>query len=256
MTGGALAGFGVLLTRPRHQAGELASAIETAGGLVFLFPVIDIVAQSVDDIAAAASALPSPDIIIFVSRNAVTCGLPGAATGNAIIAAIGPATRAALETAGQRVGIIPASGFTSEHLLQQAALRDVDGKTIRIVRGNKGRERLGAELRDRGARVDYLPVYERRPAQHNADELAQLDAAWKDAAINSVIVMSVDSLNSLVAALPGSCVKHLRKTPLVTPSNRVIQTAKELLPGAHAVLASGPGTEDMVRALMATASQQ
>ncbi len=256
MTGGPLAGFGVLLTRPQQQARELAGVIESAGGSAFLFPVIDIVARNREDIAADASALPNPDIIIFVSRNAVTCGLPGALSENAAVAAIGPATRAALESAGQHVGIAPATGFTSEDLLEEPALIDVAGKTVRIVRGSKGREFLATGLRDRGARVDYLPVYDRRPAPHTVDELAKLDAACSGGAINSVIVMSVDSLGSLIAALPGSCMERLRKTPLVTPSSRVIQTAEELLPGTQTVLASGPGTEDMIQALMATANQQ
>ena len=39
-----LDGAGVLITRPRHQAGKLADAIESQGGIAHLFPVIEILA--------------------------------------------------------------------------------------------------------------------------------------------------------------------------------------------------------------------
>ena len=256
MTEGALAGFGVLLTRPQHQADEIAAAIETTGGSVFLFPVIDIVARDPAEVASEARALPDPDIVIFISSNAVTYGLTGASSEHATIAAIGPATRSALEAAGQRVDIAPATGFDSERLLEEPQLAEVTGKTVRIVRGSKGRELLATCLKRRGARVDYISVYERRPTAHSADRLSELDAAWNEGTINSVIVMSVDSLNRLVAALPDPILDRLRKTPLVTPSNRVIQTANELLPGAPTILAGGPGTGDMIQALVATANRQ
>jgi len=42
MSESTLNGFGVLVTRPEHQADELATAIEDAGGEAIRFPVIDI----------------------------------------------------------------------------------------------------------------------------------------------------------------------------------------------------------------------
>ena len=42
----SLDGVGVLITRPQHQAGDLAEAIKARGGSVISFPVIKIVAQS------------------------------------------------------------------------------------------------------------------------------------------------------------------------------------------------------------------
>lgn len=253
MTRPDLAGIGVLLTRPRHQAGELATAIDRAGGSVVAFPVIEIVARAAEAISREARALADPDIVIFVSSNAVTHGLAYAAAKGAAVAAVGPATRDTLRSAGISVDIIPRKRFDSEHLLAEPALQDVAGKSIRIVRGNDGRELLAETLRQRGAVVDYLSVYERRAVQHDAEQLAELNAAWDRGSINRCVVMSVDSLFKLLAALPDSCICRLRQTPLVTPSARVIQTATELLPDAPLKLAAGPRSEDILQALAATA---
>jgi uroporphyrinogen-III synthase len=256
MTEAPLAGFGVLLTRPSHQAAELADAVKAGGGTVFEFPVIEIAPRDVESISSDAAQLPSADIVVFISSNAVACGLAHVACDGAAIAAIGPATRAALEAAGQEVDIAPVTGFDSERLLEAPELADVHGQTVRIVRGSKGRELLATVLRDRGARVDYISVYDRRPVAHSAQQLSSIENAWDSGLISSVIAMSVDSLNMLVAALPRSCIDRLWKTPLVTPSSRVIQTANELMPGADTVLANGPGAREMFQALAATADRQ
>ena len=89
-------------------------------------------------------SLPDPDITVFVSRNAVEFGI---AYAGGELAAIGPATAAAIRDAGSAVSICPASGFDSEHLLREPAFSDMAGKTVRIIRGNPGREKLATELR-------------------------------------------------------------------------------------------------------------
>ena len=115
----ALADVGVLVTRPTHQALDLAEAIEARGGTAICFPVIDIVARDAAETVAAAAALRDPDVVIYVSRNAVQFGLSYAAA--ASIGAVGPATAGAIEAAGRQVDIKPASGFDSEHLLAEPA---------------------------------------------------------------------------------------------------------------------------------------
>ena len=256
MSDAALAGINVLVTRPRHQSGELLAAIAAAGGKAVEFPVIDIVPLPAEQVRGQAIQLADPDIVIFISSNAVTHGLVYAGLGEAKIAAIGSATRSAIVAAGYAVDIFPAGRADSEHLLLEAELLDVTGMTIRIVRGTEGRELLADTLRTRGAHVDYLSVYERRPAEHDAQALAELDSAWASEGIHCAVVMSVDSLRKLVHAVPESCAGQLRKTPLVTPSERVIQTASELLPEAPVQLACGPACDEIMQALTATMNLQ
>ncbi len=249
MTEGPLTGTGVLVTRPRTQATELADAIERQGGQAFCFPVIEIIARDPHEIDADVAGQTTPDIAIFISRNAVEHGIRH--TGGALIAVIGPATGEAVQAAGRVVDIQPSSGYDSEHLLAEPALQDVDGKHIRIIRGSQGRELLAEELRARGATVDYLSVYERRLPDIDPDTLAELERRWRQGSINVITVMSVQSLANLDRILPEWCAAQVASTPLVTPSGRVLKEALDRYPASRPALAAGPGADDMVQAIIA-----
>ena len=251
MNDARLRGYGVLVTRPEHQADKLVAAIEEAGGEAIRFPVIDIEPQESADVSRCLETLPAADITIFVSTNAVMYGLHCANGEETVIAAIGPTTKSAIESAGGQVDIYPATGSDSEHLLAEAELQDVSGKKIRIIRGAGGREMLAETLRDRGATVDYLSVYRRLTRTYSPSLLAGLEQRWRGGQINCVIAMSVDSLNNLLEILPASCRELLGITPLATPSARVLQTASDKIPDAKVCLAESPQTDDMVRALIA-----
>ena len=245
----ALQGVGVLVTRPRTQAADLVAAIEKEGGTTYCFPVIDIAAIDETVVSAAASRLPKPDIVIFISRNAVEYGLQY--TAGSRIAVIGPATANAVAAAGHIVDIQPASGYDSEHLLREAELQTVVGKEIRIIRGDTGRELLAKELTERGANVSYLSVYQRRTPTADPEALASLEASWRAGDISIITVMSVQSLNNLVTLLPDWCRQQLETTPLVTPSGRVLKEALDLYPASRPVLAAGPQAHSMVQAMIA-----
>ena len=251
MTDNDLAGVGVLVTRPRRQAAELIEAISARGGSAIGFPVIEILPRDRHAVVSDADELHDPDIAIFVSSNAVHHGLDFSAS--ARTAVVGPATAAALESTGRNVDIASADGYDSEHLLDQAALQEVSGKHVRIIRGVGGRELLADTLRDRGAVVDYLEVYERMAPNYAAEQIAELEQQWRAGAVNVVTVMSVESLANLVSLLPEWCVAELGNTLLVTPAYRVIQEAWNQFPGIPTTLASGPQASSMVDAILASA---
>lgn len=250
MNDGALTGTGVLVTRPKNQSNELAGAIEVQGGYVFQLPVIDIKRRDAEAIQSDFADQPAADIVIFVSRNAVTFGAPFFMPGATRFAAIGPATRSAIEQAGLETHICAQTGFDSEHLLLHPELRDSKGKNVTIVRGNQGRELLTDTLTARGAIVSHLAVYERTVAATEDDVLAQLASIWRTGSIDFVTAMSVDSLKSLLKILSAECRTLLEKSSLVTPSKRVIQTALELLPATRVVLAKSPQASSMVDAII------
>jgi uroporphyrinogen-III synthase len=243
-----LAGTGVLITRPRHQAGALATAVESLGGSAILFPAIEIAPRSAAEIDADIKEIDDPDITIFVSPNAVKFGL--GYSGSGALAAIGPATAAAIVAAGKAVDIRPESGYDSEHLLAEKALKEVGGKVVRIIRGQRGRELLAETLRSRGARVDFLPVYERTAPTYGAKELEAISNRWLNGEVDVVTVMSAESLANLVAILPAACIDRLAGTPLVTPAARVIKEALDLFPGIPTTLARGPLLDEMVSAIL------
>jgi uroporphyrinogen-III synthase len=249
MSDTGLAGVGVLVTRPDQQADELAQLIESHGGQAFRFPTIKIVPRETAAVNACAAALPNPDIAIFVSSNAVRHGLELAE--DASIAAIGPATAAAIEAAGRSVDICPEAGFDSEHLLAEAAFEKISNATIRIIRGQDGRELLATTLRDRGATVDYLVVYDRLIPEYGTARIDEYASRWQSGDINVVTAMSVAALENLIALTPDSCMTLLARTPLVTPASRVIKEALNRFPDIPAVLAEGPRADEIVRTISA-----
>ena len=167
---------------------------------------------------------------------------------------IGPATAAAVAAAGRVVDIQPGDGYDSEHLLAEDRLQDVAGKCIRIIRGRSGRELLADELKKRGATVEYLSVYERRQPALDTDTRADLERQWRQGHINVVTAMSVESFINLVELLPVWCVSQLESTPLVTPAGRVLKEVLNRFPASRPILASGPGADEMVEAIIALQS--
>jgi uroporphyrinogen-III synthase len=250
MTDSPLKGVGVLVTRPRAQAAELVELIENKGGNAISFPVIDIVPRDESAIAADRALLPPPDIALFVSRNAVAHGIAHAE--GAIKGAVGPSTAAAIEASGQTIEIQPATGFDSESLLAEPTLLNVSGKTIRIIRGDGGRELLADTLRERGATVDYLSVYERVLPACSPELLGEVESTWRDGGLHAITVMSVRTLKNLIELLPDWCKQRIDNVPLVTPAARVIKEALNYYPLSKPFLASGPQADDMVDAIIAT----
>ncbi|MDH4071904.1 MAG: uroporphyrinogen-III synthase [Gammaproteobacteria bacterium] len=250
MNKGPLGGARILVTRPDDQSGELIAAIEAAGGEAIRFPVIRIVPRDAADTARDLGTIVRPDIIIFVSRNAVVHGLGCLRDFGAAIAAVGPATASAIEAAGVRVDILPTVAFDSEHLLETPELRDVAGKGVLIIRGETGRELIADTLSRRGASVSYLPVYRRERNELPAMQILAIARDLGALRIDAVTVMSVETLEALLALLPRNAHAALRETLLVAPGDRVIQTAAELVPGMPAIRAAGPSAADIVNALI------
>ena len=246
----ALAGVGVLVTRPKHQSAELIAAISAHGGLAIEWPVLEIIPRDSAAILADQQRLATPDIAILVSPNAVQFGLPFTAA--AKIGVVGPATARAVKAAGRNVDIRSVDGYDSEHLLAEKALQHVSGQHIRIIRGDAGRELIADTLRKRGAQVEYLSVYTRGIPAYSDAQLAGLEKQWRAGAVNVVTVMSVESFHNLISLLPDWCNNALGNTRLVTPATRVIQEALKQFPGIPATLAEGPTANDMLDAIMSS----
>ncbi len=247
----ALAGCGVLVTRPRHQAEDLARAIENAGGTAIRFPVIEIIGRDAKVVSTEYNALPEPDVVLFVSKNAAYFGRDIVIGDRSKIGAIGPATKYQLEDNGRSVGIFPTDAFDSEHLLTHPELNDVDGKRVTIVRGERGRALLGDKLEQRGADVSYLSAYRRQIRDVPEAEIAALDGIWRTGGVDIVTALSVESFENLMQLIAPSSIEFLQNTPLVAPSARVIQTALERLPNIPVIEATGPGNDDILKALVA-----
>lgn len=246
--GRPLAGVGVLVTRPEHQAASLCRLIEAAGGTALRFPVLAIEPPHAPATAAAViDRLETFDLAIFISANAVEQGLAAVRARRAwpaalATASIGEATARALRAHGLEPAVQPAGRFDSEALLEQPALADVAGRRIVIFRGEGGRELLAATLRERGAEVVYAEVYRRALPVPDPALRADLLARWRAGGVDVVVVTSAEGLANLWALLGAEGQPLLRGSALVAASGRVLQKARDL--GLEHAARVAPSTSD------------
>jgi uroporphyrinogen III methyltransferase / synthase len=169
-----LFGRRIVVTRARHQAAALAERLERSAAEVIEFPTIEIarmpIAPDVFD------RLAEKDWLVLTSVNGVEefFGQLRAARrdvrdlAGVKIAAIGPATREAVEARGVLVAAQP-SEYRAEALLE--ALGDVAGQKVLLARAEVAREILPDTLRARGADVEILSVYRTSHPDHAREPL-------------------------------------------------------------------------------------
>lgn len=173
-----LAGRRIAITRPREQADALAQRLEALGARVTLLAAIRI--APIEDHApldAAIARLGSYDWLVFTSVNGVAAFTERlAATGHtwderglAQVAAIGPATAAALERADVPVALMP-DEYVAEGILDGLGM--VAGQRLLLARADIARRTLAEGLRLRGAEVDEVAAYRTIP-QPVAPELIE-----------------------------------------------------------------------------------
>jgi len=147
----------VAVTRARAQASGLAARLRDLGAEVLETPAIRIEPRSV-----LLARPESYDVICFTSPNGVrvyfeALDRDARALAGVTVAAIGPGTAAELERHGVRPDVVP-ERFVAEGLLE--ALADVRGKRVLVARAAAARDALPDGLRERGASVHVLPLYD------------------------------------------------------------------------------------------------
>jgi uroporphyrinogen III methyltransferase/synthase len=107
-------------------------------------------------------------------RKQVEKGPGDAAAASATVAAIGPGTARALAEHGIRADVVP-ERFVAEALIEALADVDVSGRRVLIARATEARDVLPDALRERGAEVDVVALYEtvREDPEPEAIEAAQ-----------------------------------------------------------------------------------
>ncbi|MFO1434867.1 MAG: uroporphyrinogen-III synthase [Gammaproteobacteria bacterium] len=173
-----LHGAAILITRPAGQSSHLAEMVEARGGIALLLPLI-----TIRPLVLAPDAIPTvPPDMAYLHQCECRPTWPvtdpcSAITPRTIIACVGMATMSALKSAGLEPITSENQAGGSEGLLGLAALsaEAVRGKRVLIVRGEGGRELLGDTLRQRGAIVQYVEIYQRVRVEGSIQ--ATLDAA-------------------------------------------------------------------------------
>jgi uroporphyrinogen III methyltransferase/synthase len=167
-----LRGRSVIITRQRSQATEMAVVLEEAGARLIYCPTIEIVPpDSWSDLDDAIKRISGYDWIVFTSANGVRffdqrlhdLGLDIAIISSLVACAIGPATAAALVSAGARVDVTAADsraeGAIEAIINRIGGVAGVKGLRFLIPRAEVARELLPSELRRQGAVVDPVDAY-------------------------------------------------------------------------------------------------
>jgi uroporphyrinogen-III synthase len=177
-----LGGVRVLVGRARHQAGALSAELRKLGASVIEIPFIEIRRpRSFKPLDSALKNLERYDWLILtsvngveamwerlgklqlarVSKNFKASNLSPAldVEGRKLfIAAIGPATKKAIEQRGAKVDVVPKE-YVAESVVRSLK-KKVKGKRVLLVRAKVARDVIPHELRKAGAEVNVVEAYE------------------------------------------------------------------------------------------------
>jgi uroporphyrinogen III methyltransferase / synthase len=203
-----LAGMSVAVTRARAQASGLADRLRGLGADVVEAPAIRIVALD-----GPAPDLGRYDLVCLTSPNGVkalfdrlgAAGLDARALAGVRVAAIGPGTAAALRSFGVVADVVPAEQFVAEGLVE--ALSEVPVTRALIARAAEARDVLVDALRERGAEVDVVALYETVAEPLSDAQVAAVRAAdYVTFTSSSTVRFLIESLGGDGSALPGRLV--------------------------------------------------
>jgi uroporphyrinogen-III synthase len=170
-----LRGVRVLVGRARHQAGLLSAELRKQGASVIEIPFIEIrKPRSFKPLDSSLRNLHTYDWLILTSVNGVEAmwermsrlglSLNGkrkrhhSQRDSLRVAAIGPATKKAIEERGTRVDVVPRE-YVAESVVRTLKSK-VKGKRVLLVRAKIARDVIPQELRRAGAQVDVVEAYE------------------------------------------------------------------------------------------------
>ncbi len=221
-----LHGKRVVVTRARAQVSGLTKRLRELGAEVVELPAIRIEPRTESaEVKDAVARIGDYALIVLTSPNGVRllfeamrdAGLDARALGGgrppvqpggdapsasatrdtnawATVAAIGPGTARALVKVGIDADIVP-ERFVAESLVEALAEVDVRGKRVLVARAAEARDVLPDALRQRGAEVDVLALYETVREEPGAEAIEAAQAA------DYVTFTSSSTVRNLVEAL-------------------------------------------------------
>ena len=198
-----LHGRRVVVTRARAQASGLAATLRGLGAEVVELPAIRIEPRiDGDEVRKVAAALGIYELICLTSPNGVrllfeameNAGLDARALAGVTVAAIGPGTARALAERGVLADVVP-ERFIAEGLLDALEDEEIAGARVLVARAAEAREVLPDALRERGAEVDVVALYETVREQPDEAEIERAQSA------DYVTFTSSSTVTNLVEAL-------------------------------------------------------
>jgi uroporphyrinogen III methyltransferase/synthase len=163
-----LHGRRVVVTRARAQASSLAAALRGLGAETIELPAIRIESRiDSGEVRRAVERIGDYGLVCVTSPNGArllfealaAAGRDARALSGAVIAAIGPGTAKELSRRGIEADVVP-ERFVAEAMIEALRGVDVEGRRALVARAAEAREVLPAALRERGAEVDDVALYE------------------------------------------------------------------------------------------------
>ncbi len=155
----------ILITRSRVSADESFAHIQALGKEIIYFPTIETIPLQLDaDERNMLSNYKNYDYLIFTSANGVKYFFDFVSDFSLSdecrikVAAVGNKTAEAVEYRGIKVDIIP-NKFSAEGLLEVLSNEALKGKKVLIPASANSRDVLSNGLREKGAEVDFVPIY-------------------------------------------------------------------------------------------------
>ena len=202
-----LTGCRVLISRAKKQAGALSSALLELGCEVIAVPFIEIrKPSSYQALDTSLRNLATYDWLILTSVNGVEAlfermakkKFASSALAHLKIAAIGPATKMAIEEHGLRVTVTPKE-YIAESVVS-ALRRRVKSKRVLLVRAKVARDVIPRELRKAGAEVDVVEAYE-TVAPKSSEKRLRAALASKTSGLHAITFTSSSTVKNFVALL-------------------------------------------------------
>lgn len=232
-----LLGKSVLVTRTREQAGVLVKRLSDLGADCIEVPVIEIhPPESLQALDEAIDAIGHYDWLIFTSVNGVSAffnrlfvrGKDVRCLGHIRTAVIGPATAERLRSFGIASDIVPES-FRAESIVDAFRNRSISGNRILVPRAQEARPVLIDALRQLGAVVADVPVYQTLPSAAGQERIRE---ALRQKRIDIVTFTSSSTVRNFVDLLPQTEIASLLDGVLLASIGPITtQTAQEL--GLH-----------------------
>jgi len=201
-----LFGKRVLVTRARSQAASLSARIAATGAEVIEMPATRIEPLDQRPLDAAIERIDAYQWLVFTSQNAVRFFWEALRRGHrdvralarCRIAAVGPATAAALLEIGIAVDLEP-DRFVAEAMLEaMRAHGTIAGARVLYACAAGARDVLPKGLQELDATVDIVPVYQSVPDTADADRLRERVAAGD---LDVVTFTSASAVSAFVAAV-------------------------------------------------------
>ena len=222
----------VLVTRPDERGQQLVDMLAKAGVVAIHLPLFNIEAGAeLNGLPNKFAQLKVGDYVFAVSKSAVDFADKALKNTGFVwrddlqYFTVGQGTAQHFAMITTLAVHYPTTQENSEGVLQLAAMQNLQGKTILILRGNGGRELLSEQAQQRGANVEIVECYRRESIVYNSTEQISL---CKRAGVQTIVATSAEVLTLLVDFVPQNEHNWLKSCQLITVSERISHLAQAL----------------------------